>query len=46
MRHNSLRQPEVGEVPPDFALPATDGTTVHLAEYPKPVAIVFLRHLA
>jgi peroxiredoxin len=31
---------------PDFTLPATDGGTVHLAEYPRPVALVFLRHLA
>ncbi len=29
----------------DFSLPATDDTIVHLAAYPKPVALVFLRHL-
>ncbi|GAC1458537.1 MAG: hypothetical protein PVSMB4_18080 [Ktedonobacterales bacterium] len=41
-----LRLPRVGELAPDFTLPATDGGTVHLAEYPRPVALVFLRHLA
>jgi peroxiredoxin len=40
------RLPRVGEPVPDFTLPATDGATVHLAAYPKPVALVFLRHLA
>jgi peroxiredoxin len=44
---SSLRRlPHAGEPAPDFTLPATDGGTVHLAAYPKPVALVFLRHLA
>lgn len=41
-----LRVPGVGEIAPAFALPATDGTAVDLGSYPKPVALVFLRHLA
>ncbi len=41
-----LRIPKVGEIAPDFVLPATDGTTIELATYPKPVALVFMRHLA
>jgi peroxiredoxin len=41
-----LRLPRVGEPAPALHLPATDGTTVDLATYPKPVALVFLRHLA
>jgi peroxiredoxin len=41
-----LRVPEVGEVAPDFSLPAISGTTVELTHYPKPVVLVFLRHLA
>lgn len=35
-----------GEPAPDFSLPATDGGQVRLAECAKPVAVVFLRHLA
>lgn len=42
----ALRLPKVGEMAPGFVLPATDGTMVDLAAYPKPVALVFLRHLA
>lgn len=41
-----LRLPRVGAPAPDFALPATDGMRVHLAKCPKPVIVVFLRHLA
>jgi len=41
-----LRQPQVGEIAPDFTLPATDGSTVTLSSYPKPLALVFFRHLA
>jgi len=40
-----LTFPRVGEPAPDFALIAIDGAHVHLADYPKPVALVFLRHL-
>ena len=44
---SSLRRlPHAGEPAPDFTLPATDGGTVDLAAYPKPVVLVFLRHLA
>ncbi|HWP41793.1 MAG TPA: hypothetical protein VNO14_01065 [Blastocatellia bacterium] len=46
MSKRRLRVPGVGEVAPDFALPATDGGSVRLGEHPKPVAIVFFRHLA
>jgi peroxiredoxin len=38
--------PRAGDLAPDFTLPATDGTTVRLAELPAPVVLVFLRHLA
>lgn len=41
-----LRVPKPGELAPNFVLPATDGSTVELASYPKPVALVFMRHLA
>lgn len=37
--------PRIGEQAPDFALRSIDGVHVHLVEYPKPVALVFLRHL-
>lgn len=40
-----LSFPQVGKPAPDFALMAIDGAHVHLAAYPKPVALVFLRHL-
>jgi hypothetical protein len=40
------RVPKVGETAPNFVLPATDGSTVELATYPKPTALVFMRHLA
>ncbi|CAA9580473.1 MAG: hypothetical protein AVDCRST_MAG88-3260 [uncultured Thermomicrobiales bacterium] len=40
------RVPGVGEIAPVFVLPATDGTTVELAVVRRPVALVFLRHLA
>jgi peroxiredoxin len=46
MANKVLRVPRVGEIAPDFRLPATDGGVVRLSESPKPVAIVFLRHLA
>jgi hypothetical protein len=36
----------VGEPAPDFTLPATDSGVIHVAAYPKPVALIFLRHLA
>lgn len=44
-RHSQLRLPRVGEPAPALVLPTTDGTTVDLATAPKPVALVFLRHL-
>ena len=40
------RLPRVGTPPPDFTLPSISGNTVALAEVPKPVALVFLRHNA
>jgi peroxiredoxin len=43
---SSLRLPRAGEPAPGFTLPATDGEVVHLVAYPKPVALIFLRHLA
>ncbi|MEW6130344.1 MAG: hypothetical protein AB1757_25135 [Acidobacteriota bacterium] len=46
MPDNQLRQPKIGELAPDFTLPAVDGDSVHLANYAKPVSLVFLRHLA
>jgi peroxiredoxin len=46
MTDNLLRQPQLGEVAPDFSLLATDGSTVTLADYPKPLSISFVRHLA
>ncbi|HET9528944.1 MAG TPA: hypothetical protein VFQ92_01230 [Blastocatellia bacterium] len=46
MASKNLRVPRVGEIAPDFTLPATDGGVVGLSDSPKPVAIVFLRHLA
>lgn len=41
-----LRVPLRGEPAPDFMLPCTDGGEVRLALVPKPVVLVFLRHLA
>jgi peroxiredoxin len=46
MTSKKLCQPQVGEAAPDFSLPATDGSRVRLADYPKPVSITFFRHLA
>ena len=43
---DNMRLPGVGELAPDFKLEALDGSIVNLSEYPKPVALVFLRHLA
>jgi peroxiredoxin len=37
--------PPVGALAPDFTLAATDGGAVHLADAPKPLGLVFLRHL-
>jgi peroxiredoxin len=41
-----LRLPQVGAPPPNFKLPDTAGETVELAAYPRPVGLVFMRHLA
>lgn len=41
----SLHFPRAGEQAPDFTLPAIDGARVRLSEHPRPVALVFLRHL-
>lgn len=46
MPDERLRQPQIGELAPDFTLPATDGSIVNLKRHPKPVALVFLRHLS
>lgn len=40
-----LQFPGRGDVAPEFVLPAIDGGTVCFAEYARPVALVFLRHL-
>ena len=45
MARAQLHLPPVGSPAPDFTLPATDGATIHLAGFPKPVALIFLRHL-
>jgi peroxiredoxin len=42
---SALRLPHAGETAPDFTLPSTNGEMVHLADFPKPVALLFLRHL-
>lgn len=41
-----LRLPRKSEPAPALRLPATEGTPVDLANYLKPVALVFMRHLA
>lgn len=41
-----LRIPRVGEPAPDFEATDVDGCIVRLSQHPKPVALVFLRHLA
>jgi len=46
MRKRRLSLPGVGTPAPDFELEAVDGGSIRLAEAPKPVALVFLRHLA
>jgi peroxiredoxin len=38
--------PRVSDPAPDFTLATTDGGALRLASVPKPVALVFLRHLA
>jgi len=40
-----LQLPLVGTIAPNFNLPAIDGERVELASYPKPVALIFMRHL-
>ncbi len=42
----SLRIPQVGEAAPDFEATDVEGRTIVLSQHPKPVALVFLRHLA
>jgi hypothetical protein len=44
--NQQLHLPERGAVAPDFSLPAIDGLMVKLSSYPKPVALIFMRHLA
>jgi hypothetical protein len=46
MTHSRLKLPAPGTAAPDFTLPSIDGGTVLLSSAPKPVALVFLRHLA
>lgn len=46
MKNNELRKPRAGEIAPDFTLTSTDGEIVRLSDYPKPVSLTFLRHLA
>ena len=40
-----LDVPRVGAAAPDFTLPATNGSLIHLAAFPRPIVLVFLRHL-
>ncbi|MCS7055547.1 MAG: peroxiredoxin family protein [Thermoflexales bacterium] len=42
----ALRVPRVGEPAPDFKATDVDGNVVRLSHQRKPVALVFLRHLA
>ena len=46
MPDKKLRQPQIGDLAPDFTLPATNGSMIKLKQHQKPVALVFLRHLA
>lgn len=46
MESSSLKLPRIGESAPTFTLPATEGSEVSLAAYPKPLALSFMRHLA
>ena len=41
-----LGLPSVGTVAPNFILPDIDGSKIELAKFPKPVSLVFFRHLA
>jgi peroxiredoxin len=45
MTNLKLQRPKAGERAPDFSLPAADGGTFSLSDYPKPVSLTFLRHL-
>jgi hypothetical protein len=46
MSNEQFRQPQVGELAPDFVLPAVGGNAANLTSCLKPVSLVFLRHLA
>jgi peroxiredoxin len=37
---------KIGDQAPDFTLPSADDGVISLAQLSKPVALVFLRHLA
>ena len=41
-----LRIPSVDEPAPDFEATDVDGRAIVLSRQPKPIALIFLRHLA
>jgi peroxiredoxin len=41
-----LRLPKPGEDAPNFDLSCIDGGTVGMRDVPKPLLLIFLRHLA
>jgi hypothetical protein len=41
-----LRLPTNGDMAPDFSIASVNGGTIRMEEVPKPLLLVFLRHLA
>jgi peroxiredoxin len=46
MLNVDLPRLDKGDEAPVFTLPSVDGGVISLSEQPKPVALIFLRHLA